>query len=106
MLIDKLKQRFGADILVAEEARGEETIVIPRERATDIFRALHDEPDFAFDALSDLSAVDWPERSRRFEVVYHLNSITRQHRLRAKVQIDPDGPEAWVNRVTGIWKAA
>jgi NADH-quinone oxidoreductase subunit C len=68
MLIEKLKERFGADILTAESALGEETIVVPRDRALEVLRALHDDPTLSFNFLSDLTGVDWLERSPRFDV--------------------------------------
>jgi NADH-quinone oxidoreductase subunit C len=104
MLIEKLKQRFGDQILSAEDARGEETITIDRERGYDLFRALRDEPAFQFDFLTDLTAVDWLERKPRYDVVYHLNSLTLGHRLRVKIGVD--GPEPWVHSVVGNWGAA
>jgi NADH-quinone oxidoreductase subunit C len=104
MLIEKLKDRFGAEILGAEDARGEETITVGREHAYDLFRALRDEPGFEFNYLSDLSAVDWLERNPRFDVVYHLNSLTLKHRLRVKIGVD--GADPWVHSVVGIWGAA
>jgi NADH-quinone oxidoreductase subunit C len=104
MLLDKLKQRFGADILAAESARGEEVITVARERALDVMRALRDEADFGFNFLADLSAVDWLERAPRFEVVYHLRALGRGHRLRVKVAAGESDP--WVHSVAGLWKAA
>jgi NADH-quinone oxidoreductase subunit C len=105
MLIDKLKERFGADLVEAESAHGDETIVVARERAADTLRALRDEREFAFDMLTDVTAVDWLGRDPRFEVVYHLNSLGRHHRLRVKVRVG-DGPEAWVPSAFPIWRAA
>ncbi|MGO9801745.1 MAG: NADH-quinone oxidoreductase subunit C, partial [Candidatus Binatus sp.] len=84
MLIEKIKARFGAQILDAQAARDEETFTIDRERAYDFFRALRDEPDFDFNFLTDVTAVDWPERNPRFEVVYQLNSLNLAHRIRVK----------------------
>jgi NADH-quinone oxidoreductase subunit C len=104
MLIEKLKARFGADILAAESARGEETIVVSRDRAAEILRALYVEPDFVFNFLSDLTAVDWPERTPRFEVVYHLHSLAKGHRLRVKVGVGV--ADSWAHSVATIWKAA
>jgi NADH-quinone oxidoreductase subunit C len=104
MLIEKLKTRFGAQILAAESVRGEETIVVSRDHAAEILRALHGEPDFAFNFLSDLTAVDWPERTPRFEVVYHLCSLSKDHRLRLKVCVGAADP--WAYSVAALWKAA
>jgi NADH-quinone oxidoreductase subunit C len=104
MILDKVKERFGADLLAAETTHGEEWIVVARDRAPEILRALRDEADFQFDFLSDLSAVDWDQRQPRFEVIYNLNSLTKQHRLRVKVGVD--GADAWAHSVIGLWKAA
>lgn len=104
MLIDKLKARFGEALLQADSAHGEETIVVARERAPEILRALRDEPAFDFNFLTDLTAVDWLERVARFEVVYHLNSLALKHRLRVKVGVA--GEDAWVASVVELWKAA
>ncbi len=104
MLFDQLKERFGADIVAAESARDEETIVIARERALDLMRALRDEEAFAFDFLADLTAVDWPARAPRFDVVYHLHSIKLGHRLRVKVATGEPNPS--VSSVAELWKSA
>jgi NADH-quinone oxidoreductase subunit C len=104
MPIDRLKERFGADIVAAESARDEETIAIARERALEVMRALRDESEFAFDFLADLTAVDWPGRTPRFDVVYHLHSIKRGHRLRVKVAIGD--PEPSVASMTALWRSA
>ena len=104
MLIEKLKQRFGADILNAEEAHGQENIFVPRERAPEILKALRDEPEFDFNMLTDVSAVDWPDRQPRFDVVYILTSLKLRHRVCVKVQVK--GDDAWVTSVIGIWKSA
>ncbi|MGH7915375.1 MAG: NADH-quinone oxidoreductase subunit C [Candidatus Binataceae bacterium] len=104
MLLDQLRERFGADILASGSACGDETIVIARERAFDVMRALRDDPAFAFDFLADLTAVDWPARAPRFDVVHHLLSIKRGHRLRVKVATGEPHPS--VMSVTELWKSA
>src|SRR5215475_5269022 len=104
MLNEKLKERLGADILGYDDARSEETIIVPRDRVAAIMTTLRDDPAFQFDMLTDLTAVDWPERAPRFDVVYQLNSLKLGHRLRVKVQTDL--ADAWVPSVIGVWKAA
>ena len=104
MLIDALKQRFGSEILAAESIRSEDVITVSREAALDVLRALRDEPDFGFDFLIDLTAVDWLGREPRFEVVYQLKSLTRNHRLRVKVPVP--GSDAWAGSAVELWKAA
>ena len=104
MLIDKLKERFGADLIGVTTTHGEETISVARDRAPQILRALRDEPAFAFNFLTDLSAVDWDNRKPRFDVVYHLNSLTLGHRLRVKIGVEASDPS--VASVVELWKAA
>ena len=104
MLIEKLKERLGTAIVVAESARGEETIVIGRDSVPEVMRRLRDEADFAFDFLADLTAVDWLERNPRFDVVYQLRSFSHGTALRVKVGID--GQEPWTHSVAGLWKSA
>jgi NADH-quinone oxidoreductase subunit C len=104
MLTDKLKQRFGADILDSHSEHGNDTIVVGRERALDIMRALRDEADFGFEFLIDVTAVDRLGREPRFDVVYHLKSMSCGHRLRVKVMV-PEG-DAWVSSMTALWKSA
>jgi NADH-quinone oxidoreductase subunit C len=104
MLIEKLKERFGSDILDAESTRGDATIVIGRDKAADILRTLHDDPGFSFNFLSDLTAVDWLQRNPRFDVIYHLCSVPKGDRLRVKIGVD--GADPWVHSVATLWKAA
>jgi NADH-quinone oxidoreductase subunit C len=104
MLIEELKTRFSNELLSAEQAHGEETIVVSRDRAPEILRALREDPKFGFEMLSDLTAVDWPERTPRFQVVYNLFSLRLKHRLRVKVEVPEQDP--WVHSAYEIWKSA
>jgi NADH-quinone oxidoreductase subunit C len=61
--------------------------------AADIVRVLkylRDDPACAFYAFVDVTAVDWPQRVQRFDVVYHLLSPTRNRRVRVKIAVDED----------------
>jgi NADH-quinone oxidoreductase subunit C len=65
--------------------------------AADIVRVatfLRDDPGCAFFAFIDITAVDWPQRERRFDVVYHLLSPTRNQRIRVKIAVDETTPVA------------
>jgi NADH-quinone oxidoreductase subunit C len=105
MLIDKLKEKLAAGILQADSALGEDSIVIDRDQAPAIFRTLHDDADFAFEFLIDVTAVDWLERRPRFDVVYQLKSLSRGLRLRVKIQVGA-GDDAWVTSAHPVWKSA
>ena len=104
MLIDSLRQRFGSQLIAAESSHGEESITIARDAAPAVMRALRDEAGFEFNLLVDLTAVDWLTRVPRFDVVYHLKSLSRNHRLRVKVQV-PE-PDAQAPSMIELWKAA
>ena len=104
MLLDKLKEKFGAAITASSNALGEDTVVIARDQAAEVFRTLHDDAEFAFEFLIDVTGVDWPERRPRFEVVYQLKSISKNQRLRVKIHLETD--DAWVPSAYPVWKSA
>jgi len=71
---------------------GEITVHALAGRIVDTLVWLRDDPAFAFQQLIDLCGVDYPQRARRFDVVYHLLSMTRNQRLRVKVETDEETP--------------
>jgi len=83
-------EMVGALGVEAQVAFGELTLVAPRERIVEVLTALRDQ--FGFQQLLDLCGVDYPDRKERFEVVYHLLSMTRNARLRVKVSTDEIQP--------------
>ncbi len=80
------------------------TIYVSRDQLPAVARALRDRPDFRFDFLAELTAVDFWPREPRFEVVYILVSTGRRARVRLKVRV-PAG-DVHVGTVSGIWPAA
>jgi NADH-quinone oxidoreductase subunit C len=80
-LAERLRPAYPDAVL----ARDEVTIVVDRERLSEVLRELRDDPDLAFDALSDLSCTDWPGREPRIWMAYHLYSLGHHHRVRVKV---------------------
>src|SRR5262245_35617743 len=104
-LRDRLASLLPAATPVApDESRGQVVVVIQREAIADALRTLRDHPELAFDMLSDLTAVDYLGRTPRFEVVYQLYSVARNHRLRVKVPLPGDDPT--VPTAAGLWKSA
>ena len=83
-------EMVGALGVEAQVAFGELTLVAPRERIVEVLTALRDQ--FGFQQLLDLCGVDYPDRKERFEVVYHLLSLTRNARMRVKVSTDETQP--------------
>jgi NADH-quinone oxidoreductase subunit C len=82
---------------------GDWTVIVPAARLVESAEFLRDFPGCQFDYLSDLTAVDWPARAKRFDIVLCLYSTVLRHRLRIKVRA-ADG-EA-VPSVSGVWPAA
>jgi NADH-quinone oxidoreductase subunit C len=76
-------------------------------KRADVYHALHvlrDDPECLFKQLSDITAVDWPERvTDRFDVVYHLLSMRHNCRIRVKIATDDATPVA---SVTDLFDAA
>jgi NADH-quinone oxidoreductase subunit C/D len=105
-LLDNLKTKFPDAILATrvDAARAETAVSIDAACLLDIARYLHDAPEAAFDHLTDICSVDYPEDQLRFEVVYHLHSLPLRQRLRLKARIAEDDPT--ITSVTGIWKGA
>src|SRR3546814_8435863 len=65
--------------------------------------ALRDTPGLEYQQLMEIAGVDYPERPERFEVCYHLLSLTKNRRNRVRVSTDEDTP---VPSLTGIWPVA
>lgn len=103
-LIDLLRSRVGEAILEAAEPLGEETVVVDRDAAPEVCRFLRDAPETQFDFLSDYTAVDFHGQSPRYELVAHLFSLAKRHRLRLKVRV-PE-PDPWAHTLSGVWKGA
>lgn len=82
---------------------GEAVAHVTREALVAVMRALRDDPRFAFEQVMDIAGVDWPEREQRFDVVYNLLSVSKNHRLRIIVQTDA---AAAVPSVHDLWPVA
>ena len=85
----------------AQIAFGELTLVAPRERLVEVLTGLRDQ--FQFQQCLDVCGADYPDREERFEVVYHLLSLTKNARVRVKVSTDEVQP---VPSVVSIYPSA
>ena len=82
---ESIKSALGAAVTGVTLARGELTIEAEAGEILRIMKYLQGEGDFTI--LVDLCGVDWPQRAKRFDVVYHLLSLTRNVRIRVKAQV-------------------
>lgn len=102
-ITDKIKKKFGDSVVDTHSFRGDETVVVKKESIKEICTFLRDDKELNFDYLLDVCGVDYLPREPRFEVVYHLHSIAKKHRLRVKVRL-ADAEK--IASVVDIWKTA
>ncbi len=78
---------------------GELTLHAVAHRIAEVLTQLRDDPELRFRQLIDLTAVDYPDRAKRFDVVYHLLSHSKNRRLRIKIETDEETPVPTITRV-------
>jgi NADH-quinone oxidoreductase subunit C len=83
--------------------RGELTLIVAGDQIARVLTALRDDGQCLFEVLIDICGVDYPERQKRFEVVYHLLSPRRNLRIRVKCETDAETP---VPSVIDVFPAA
>ena len=102
-VIAAAKKALGGALIEAREAVGEVTLVVARDAIATVLKALRDTPGLEYQQLMEIAGVDYPERAERFEVVYHLLSLTKNRRIRVKLSTDEATP---VPSVTSLWPVA
>ena len=85
LLREDLTKALGAAVTGSVMARGELTLEVPASEIVSVMLFLRDARDFKI--MVDLCGVDWPSRAKRFDVVYHLLSMTQNARVRVKAQV-------------------
>jgi NADH-quinone oxidoreductase subunit C len=134
-LAERVAERFGDGVARIPARVDEATFEVPAERVVEVCTALRDEEPFRFEQLMDVCGVDylafgkaewktvdatdtgysrgvnrqpWEDdapQTKRFAVVYHLLSISRNQRLRLRVFCSPEEPPM-IDSVTDIWASA
>lgn len=106
-LIELVKKNFPDAVLESHSQLGDDTLVLAPGRWKEVCRFLKDNQQSDMSMLTDLTAVDFPERDPRFEVVAHLYSLSRGHRLRLKARIgDREGESVEIDTLTDLWGSA
>ncbi|MCT2399490.1 NADH-quinone oxidoreductase subunit C [Novosphingobium sp. HK4-1] len=100
-VVDALSAALGSMLVSAKEEHGEVVLTIARDQIENALRLLRDEHEYQ--ALMEMAGVDFPSRPERFEVVYMLLSLTKNHRLLVKVNAAENTP---VPTVTTLWPNA
>lgn len=106
-LIELVKKKFPDAVLASHSQLGDDTLVLRAESWKEVARFLRDDPQTEMNMLMDLTAVDFPDREPRFEVVAHFYSLSRGHRLRLKARVgDRDGETVEIDTLTDLWASA
>src|ERR1041384_5320115 len=106
-LIELIKRNFPDAVLASHSQLGDDTLVLKPESWKAVARFLKDDSQCDMSMLTDLTAVDYPDRDPRFEVVAHFYSLSRGHRLRLKARIgDRKGETVELETLTDLWASA
>ena len=98
---EALVAALGTDVLESEEKHGEIILTVKRDSIEQVLKALRDEHDYQ--QLMEIAGVDYPSRAERFECVYMLLSLTKNHRIMVKCSTDENTP---VPTATTLWPNA
>ena len=102
-MVEHLRSLLGDAVIEIVDHVGEITVIVTRAGLVAAMAALRDDPALRLNQLIDICGVDYPDRLERFEIVYHLLSMTKNVRLRVKVTTDARSP---VPSLTGLWPVA
>ena len=106
-LVELVKKQFPASVIETHSLVGDDTVVVEATRWKEVARFLKDDPRADMQMLVDLTAVDYPERKPRFEVVAHFYSLSKGHRLRLKARVgDAEGEGADIDTLADLWASA
>jgi len=103
LLEQKLRTKFEDGVLDTRVSYGEVTHLVKKEALVNVCEFLKTDSELKMNYLVDVLGVDYAPATPRFEVVYHLYSIEKRHRLRLKVKVDEGEP---IPSVVDIWPAA
>ena len=107
LALDKLKAKFGAAVLETHSQFGDDTAVVEPGVWRAAAQFLRDDPALDFNLFIDLCSVDFPQRAPRFEVVLHVYSFTKRHRVRLKTRVgDEEGEGCEVDSLVAVWSGA
>ena len=98
-----IKEKLGERLVEATLAYGELTIKVGAGDIVDALSFLKNDPQCRFVSIIDICGADYPQREKRFDVVYHLLSPKQNKRIRVKVETDEETP---VPSAVGVYPGA
>lgn len=108
-VLELLSERFSGAVLETHSQFGDDTAVIEPAAWRDVALFLRNDPRSQMNMFIDLTAVDylWRGDVPRFEVVCHLRSLDKGHRIRIKARVgDEEGNGAELDSVVPVWRGA
>ena len=103
--IEIIKTKYESIIIDSHNFRGDQTVTIKKQGIIELFKFLRDDPRLDFNFLMDLTAVDYLNRKDdRFEIVYHLYSLSHNIRLRVKIPVSES--DCTIESIWSLWKTA
>ncbi len=104
-LLQLLRSKLGNQIVSSSVELGDAIVWIKRSEMLNFFQILKLDTELDFSMLLDTTVVDWLDsRDERFEVVYHLMSLSKKFRLRVKIAVPEE--EAHVDSLVLLWPSA
>jgi len=100
----RLLEFFPRQVEATHADLGDATARVAPGGLLEIMRLLRDEPGLDFEMLTDVTAVDYLGEEPRFELVYHLYSVKRNHRVRIKSRVPESAPE--IASLVSLWPSA
>jgi NADH-quinone oxidoreductase subunit C len=100
---EHITHSLGEAVVSSEMAYGELTLTVARESIVDVAKFLRDDPACRFISIIDVCGADYPEREKRFDVVYHFLSPRLNQRIRVKLEANDVEP---VPSITGVFPGA
>ncbi len=102
-IVRRLRERFADAVAEGRADALDPWVTVRPDAIADVCHYLKDDQTLGFDALGNLSGVDYP-KEKAIQVVYHLYSYRHRHAVILKVNADRDAPV--VRSVAGVWRAA
>ncbi|MEI6043612.1 MAG: NADH-quinone oxidoreductase subunit C [Chloroflexota bacterium] len=100
-VVNRVQEKFGTSVLSVTEFRDEVTIRVKKKVWLELHQFLKNDPDSDFSMCIDVTAADYPLREERFDVICHMLSINKAHRLRTKTATTER-----VNSLVPVWRTA
>jgi NADH-quinone oxidoreductase subunit C len=103
LAVQRVRAQFPQAVEGASAHRDQVTLRVYKEYVVEVCQFLRDDPELSFEMCLDVTAVDYPMRPRRFDVVYHLYSLSKGRLLRVKAAV---GEAEEIDSVVPVWKTA